>query len=92
MLLNSLPAVMREPFMLIVFIHLFQIKMFFCLGCPVLGRVLTTGASRAPVAVVAAGASRTTVAATAASPPNAMTLVRYNTTAQQVTTANVLCS
>uniref|UniRef100_A0A672PJV3 NADH dehydrogenase [ubiquinone] flavoprotein 1, mitochondrial n=1 Tax=Sinocyclocheilus grahami TaxID=75366 RepID=A0A672PJV3_SINGR len=38
--------------------------MLSCLGCPVLSRVLTTGASRAPVAVVATGASCTSVAAT----------------------------
>uniref|UniRef100_A0A8C1G862 NADH dehydrogenase [ubiquinone] flavoprotein 1, mitochondrial n=1 Tax=Cyprinus carpio TaxID=7962 RepID=A0A8C1G862_CYPCA len=60
--------------------------MLSCLGCPVLSRVLTSGASRAPVAVVAAGASRTSVAASTASPPNSTTLVRYNSsTAQQET-------
>ncbi|XP_016407231.1 NADH dehydrogenase [ubiquinone] flavoprotein 1, mitochondrial-like [Sinocyclocheilus rhinocerous] len=60
--------------------------MLSCLGCPVLSRVLTTGASRAPVAVVATGASHTSVAASTASPPNYMTLVRYNSsTAQQET-------
>lgn len=67
--------------------------MLSCLGCPLISRVLTSGASRAPVAVVAAGASRTSVAATTVSPPpaNAMTLVRYNSTAQQVSTADLLC-
>uniref|UniRef100_A0A8C2HP61 NADH dehydrogenase [ubiquinone] flavoprotein 1, mitochondrial n=1 Tax=Cyprinus carpio TaxID=7962 RepID=A0A8C2HP61_CYPCA len=60
--------------------------MLSCLGCHVLSRVLTSGASRAPVAVVAAGASRTSVAASTASPPNSTTLVRYNSsTAQQET-------
>ncbi|KAF4100671.1 hypothetical protein G5714_018867 [Onychostoma macrolepis] len=61
-------------------------KMLSCLGCPVLSRVLTTGVSRAPVAVAASGASRTTVATNTAFPPNSMTLVRYNSsTAQQET-------
>ncbi|KTG04215.1 hypothetical protein cypCar_00027540, partial [Cyprinus carpio] len=61
-------------------------KMLSCLGCPVLSRVLTTGASRVPVAVVAYGASRTTAAANTASPPNSVTPVRFNSsTAQQET-------
>lgn len=65
--------------------NIFQIRMLSCLGCPALSRVLSTGASRAPVAMAAAGASRAPVVSTPACAPNSMALVRYNSTAQQVT-------